>query len=36
MGEDREIRKEEKERKLMRTFSGFKRQLWVITVRVGT
>jgi hypothetical protein len=35
MGEDRGIRKEERERKWMRAFLGFQRQLWVIAVRMG-
>jgi hypothetical protein len=35
VGEDQGIRKEERERKWMRAFSGFQRQLWVIAVRVG-
>jgi hypothetical protein len=33
--EDRGIRKEERERKWIRAFSGFQRQLWMISVRVG-
>ena len=34
MGEDRGIRKEERERKWINTFLDFQRQLWVISIRV--